>query len=183
MQYNDLVHLRHHIYGICPCDTSILFLLDKVQMKLDKYEQLLVTNPSSVSFHEAEGLILHRGKPPGEEHECSRCRQKKSHDDYKYYKCRVDKYGYLMRSNALCNDCEYETRKERESTLKAAIFENKIPPRPEPGDECPKCKRQWGTVENPRNWHRDHDAIKKEFRSWLCGDCNMANHDHRHNIS
>ena len=47
----------------------------------------------------------------------------------------------------------------------------------------PIVKEKWGSEEDPRNWHRDHDAIKNTFRGWLCGDCNMAKHDHRFNIS
>lgn len=77
MHHNDIVHLRHHIYGICHCDAPISVLLKRIEMKMDKYENIFSTNPSIVNLNEAEGVILHKGKPPGKEHECSRCHQKK----------------------------------------------------------------------------------------------------------
>jgi hypothetical protein len=154
----------------------------ELENRLKICETILSTNPSKVKLEEAVGCILHRGKPPGL-HECSKCRIKKDNSNFNYYTSRIDKNGYLMRSNALCTICGVESDKERQETLKRAAKEGKIPPKPNPGDICPKCNRAWGAIDNPRNWHRDHDAIKNEFRGWLCGDCNMANHDHRHGIS
>lgn len=150
--------------------------------EMRKLLELLRTNPNNVTFLHARGLILHKGKPPGL-HKCSRCHAMKDSSHFGYYSCRVDKKGYLMRSNALCFDCRNETNKERKDTLDKAKKAGKIPPRPKPGDICPNCQRSWGTPENPRNWHRDHDAIQNIFRRWLCGDCNMALHDHRHGKS
>jgi len=163
--------------------------MEQLQQKIAELERqnqmmsaLLSTNSTAITVSDAVGCILHKGKPPGL-HECSRCRGNKDHTHFAYYAQRVDKNGYLMRSNALCNDCRTETDKERKDTLSKANKDGKIPPKPKPGDICPNCERPWGSVEEPRNWHRDHDAIKNEFRAWLCGDCNMAKHDHRHNIS
>jgi hypothetical protein len=169
-------HLKQHAGGLCECGQDIMSIVEE----FEKFMQN--SNGSAVDLEDAVGCILHKGKPPGL-HECSKCGQYKDNQDYCYYKCRADKNGYLMRTNALCNQCKELTSKERRRTLSHAKSQNKIPPRPSPGDKCPQCKRKWGTIENPRNWHRDHDAIKNEFRRWLCGDCNMANHDHRYNIS
>ena len=126
------------------------------------------------------GLIFHKGKPPGL-HECSKCRNYKDNTNFKYYQQRVDNKGYLMRTNALCNICSSKNKKEKDETMKKD--KNKIPNKPEPGSICPNCQRSWGTKDNPRNWHKDHDAIKHEFRGWLCGHCNMSKSDHRNNIS
>ena len=151
-------------------------------VQIAKIMELFQKNPTNVKLLQAKGIILHNGKPPGL-HKCSRCCGMKDSSHFGYYSCRVDKNGYLMRSNALCFDCRKETDKERKDTLDNAKKAGKIPPKPNPGDICSNCHRSWGTPENPRNWHRDHDAIKNEFRRWLCGDCNMALHDHRHGKS
>jgi hypothetical protein len=150
--------------------------------QIAKIMKLFQTNPTNVELFHAAGIILHNGKPPGL-HKCSRCWCRKDSSHFGYYSCRVDKNGYLMRSNALCFDCRKVTNKERKDTLDKAKKAGKIPPKPKPGDICSNCVRPWGTPENPRNWHRDHDAIRNEFRRWLCGDCNMALHDHRHGKS
>ena len=143
---------------------------------IKRLEELLALNP------DIKGFIAHKGEPPGL-HECSKCRELKGSEHFKYYQNRVDKNGYLMRSNALCNTCDKNMRQERDSTLKKAELNNEIGEKPCPGSTCPNCSRAWGTVEQPRNWHRDHDAIQNIFRGWLCGDCNMAKHDHRHGTS
>jgi ribosomal protein L34E len=154
----------------------------QLKEKIKKYEDLLATNKSKVSLVDAKGICLHKGPPPGL-HECRECRTKKDCQHFGYYQNRIDKNGYLSRTNAVCNDCGVKLDKERKETLDKANKEGKIPPKPKGGDVCPKCERSWGSEEAPRNWHRDHDAIKNEFRGWLCGDCNMANHDHRYGTS
>lgn len=143
---------------------------------IKQIEEMMASNP------DIKGFIAHRGEPPGL-HECSKCRELKGNEHFKYYQNRVDKNGYLMRSNALCNPCDKIMRQERDSTLKKAQINNEIGEKPSPGSTCPNCSRAWGTPEQPRNWHRDHDAIQNVFRGWLCGDCNMAKHDHRHGTS
>lgn len=173
-------HLRQHMQGSCACGVDPLAILDHLEKSVSHNEKVLASNGSVVRPQDAVGCVLHKGKPPGE-HECSRCRSRKDHSSFRYYKCRIDKKGYLMRVNALCDKCDRLTSQERKRTLQKE--KEKIPPRPSPGDTCPQCKRAWGTKETPRNWHRDHDAIHNKFRRWLCGDCNMANHDHRHNVS
>ena len=127
-------------------------------------------------------MILHRGKPEGL-HECSKCAEMKDNSNFTYYNQRVDKNGYLMRSNALCLNCSEIMNSERKATLDKAKKNGEIEDKPLGGAKCPGCKRNWGTEQEPRNWHRDHDAIQNKFRGWLCGDCNMAKHDHRHKIS
>jgi hypothetical protein len=154
----------------------------QLKEEIAQLKQLLEKNGSKVSVMDAVGCVLHKGRPPGL-HECSTCREKKDSSHFNYYNQRIDQHGYLMRSNALCKTCGDESSKERKKTLEKANKEGKIPPKPEPGDICPNCNRNWGSIETPRNWHRDHDAIKNEFRRWLCGDCNMAQHDHRHGTS
>ena len=131
-------------------------------------------------LNKIDGFISHYGKPRGN-HECSKCRKNKPESQFSYYSKRVDKNDYLMRSNALCSECTNQFNKERKETMKKD--KDKIPEKPEDGSICPNCNRAWGSKTQPRNWHRDHDAIKHEFRGWICGDCNMAKHDHRHNLS
>jgi len=145
--------------------------------------ELYKKSNSKIALEDVKGIIFHKGTPPGDNHECSICRVKKAGDQFTYYQRRVSRYGYLMRTNAHCHDCEKTSTEERMTTLKTAATAGKIPPKPKPGDICPNCNRAWGSSEKPRNWHRDHDAIKNEFRRWLCGDCNMALHDHRHGKS
>lgn len=135
-----------------------------------------------MTMNEIKGMKLHKGMPLGL-HECSICREEKDNSAFSYYTGRVDKYGFLLRSNAHCKSCSKISTKERKDTLKKAEKEGKIPPKPKPGDICTNCNRKWGSHEQPRNWHQDHNQKTHEFRRWLCGDCNMALHDHRHNIS
>ncbi len=132
---------------------------------------------------EIVGVIPHKGIPNHKQHECSKCRAMKDADQFTWYPGRRDKNQHLMRSNAICKPCGKENLAEKNATLKRARESGKIPPKPAAGAVCPNCKRNWGTPEEPRNWHQDHDAIQGIFRMWLCGDCNMAKHDHRHGIS
>jgi hypothetical protein len=169
---SEINELTEKIIGSIGQDKFILFLKSIEN-------EIQVESKSNIEKLE---VVFHKGKPDGL-HECSRCRELKTSSNYNYYSKRIDKNGYLMRSNALCVDCTIETNQERSSTLNKAKKNNEIGKKPEPGDICTGCNRSWGTKEQPRNWHRDHDAKKNEFRGWLCGDCNMAKHDHRHDIS
>ena len=155
---------------------------EQLKEKIRKYEELFKTNKSKVSITDAKGVCFHKGPPPGLD-VCSHCDEKKDSSYFGYYQNRIDKNGYLQRSNAVCRTCGVKEDKERKDTLDRAEKEGKIPPKPNGGDICQKCNRKWGSIEKPKSWHRDHDAIKNEFRRWLCGDCNMALHDHRHGTS
>jgi hypothetical protein len=147
-----------------------------------RFLSLTNTTSTNVTLETATGYILHKGEPPGL-HECRECKENKDSTHFGYYKMRVDKYGYLSRVNAVCCECAVTLDTERKNTLDTAKKQGKIPPQPTAGSICPGCTRPWGSLDKPRNWHRDHDAIKNEFRGWLCGDCNMAKHDHRHGKS
>jgi hypothetical protein len=155
----------------------------------DKKEQLLndlsefipsTNSCKKIEIDDIKGIIFHRGPPPGL-HECSVCREKKDNTHYTWYQQRVDKKGYLSRCNAHCSSCSKKVKKEKDETMKKD--KDKIPEEPEQGSMCPNCNRSWGTKENPRNWHKDHNAKTHEFRRWLCSNCNMAKHDHRWGIS
>ena len=150
---------------------------EELKKEIKVYRKLFKTNPNKVIIKEIKGIICHKGEPQGT-HECSKCREVKSNDNFTYYNQRVDKNGYLIRTNALCSDCKKEINKETKETLDKESKEGNIPSKPKAGDTCNNCNRQW-----TGNWHRDHDAKKHKFREWLCGDCNMAKHDHRHNKS
>jgi hypothetical protein len=143
-----------------------------------RFAALTNTTSSNVSLENASGFILHCGEPPGL-HECRQCRQNKDSSHFGWYKQRVDRRGHLMRVNAVCHECAVGLDQERANTLNAAAAAGQIPPQPAAGSICPGCTRAWGSRENPRNWHRDHDAINNEFRGWLCGQCNMSRQDHR----
>ena len=99
---------------------------------LKQFEELLASKP------DIKGFIVHKGEPPGL-HECSKCRELKGSDHFKYYQTRVDRNGYLMRSNALCNACDKIMKQERDSTLKKAGLNNEIGDKPQPGSTCPNC--------------------------------------------
>lgn len=116
-------------------------------------------------------FILTNGIPP-DINQCRECKENLSTDQFSYYQLRVDAKGFLMRSNALCNDCSKKTNKERKKVLDK--FKNEIPPKPKKGTRCPNCKRAWSG-----NWHRHHDKKTEKFIKWLCGNCNMALQDQR----
>jgi len=147
----------------------------------DLSEYIPSTNTcKKIEMDDIKGIIFHRGLPQGL-HECSVCNEYKDNTNFKYYQQRVDNKGYLMRSNAHCSLCSKKIKKEKDETMKKE--KDKIPEKPEAGSICTNCNRSWGTKEKPRNWHKDHDAIKHEFRGWLCGHCNMSKSDHRNGIS
>jgi hypothetical protein len=115
-------------------------------------------------------IILTFGYPV-KKSECRECFQILDSENFSYYLSRVDKDGYLMRSNALCRTCANKSNKERQK-----VFENSsLPPKPKKGDICPNCDRSW-----KGNWHRHHEGDK--FIEWLCGHCNMSFSDQRNNV-
>lgn len=142
-----------------------------------KKRGMLTNTNSKIDINQVKGMIMHKGPNPHKQ-ECRDCRQMRSSDYFSFYQQRVDKYGYLQRSNALCKDCKKKNEKQRKICLDKATKKGQIPEKPKPGDKCPQCKRSWGTNKKPRNWHRHH--IDDDFISWLCGDCNMSLHDQRH---
>ena len=115
-------------------------------------------------------LILTRGIPV-ENMECRECRNSLNPNYFTYYLSRVDQKGYLMRSNALCNECSLKSNKQRKKVLDRA----NIPSKPKKGEECSNCNRPWSG-----NWHRHHEG--DDFISWLCGHCNMSFSDQRNKI-
>ena len=56
---------------------------------IKQLEEMMASNP------DIKGFIAHRGEPPGL-HECSKCRELKGSEHFKYYQNRVDKNGYLI---------------------------------------------------------------------------------------
>lgn len=123
------------------------------------------------------GLILTLGYPieiQSKTHKCSRCHKLKDHTQFRYYHSRVDSDGYLMRANALCVDCAKSSNAKRKQMLDEADKIGLIPEKPNKGDVCSRCKREWFG-----NWHRDHDDIDGTFRGWICGNCNMSLGDQR----
>lgn len=117
-------------------------------------------------------VILTHGEPKTEM-KCRQCRLKKPSDQFRFYQARVDSNGYLMRSNALCNECSKKSNSERKKVLDSAI----IPKKPKSGDICVNCNREW-----TGNWHRHHEEDR--FVAYICGHCNMSFSDQRnkHNL-
>ena len=95
---------------------------------------------SKLNNNESCGVILTYGIPkkPGE---CSRCRCMFSAKEFSHYQARVSRDGCLQRSSAVCQKCAKIHKKE----LNAACKNSVIPPKPKPGDECPRCERSWST--------------------------------------
>ena len=112
-------------------------------------------------------VILTKGEPT-EKQQCRDCNELHDSTEYSYYQARVDKNGFLLRSNALCHSCAKKSNKARKDVLDNA----NIPDKPKSGTECPNCKRKWNG-----NWHRHHEG--DEFIGWLCGHCNMSFSDQR----
>jgi uncharacterized protein with PIN domain len=115
-------------------------------------------------------IILTFGYPE-KKLECRECFKNMDSTNFSFYLSRVDKNGFLMRSNALCNECSTESNKKRKKVFETSV----IPPKPKNGSICPNCDRSWSG-----NWHRHHEGDK--FIEWLCGHCNMSFSDQR-NIS
>lgn len=122
---------------------------------------------------EAEGgsvqVVLTSGEPT-KTMQCSRCNEVLKASEFSYYQTRIDAEGYLMRGNALCRLCRNKSNKARQKVL----GKQASAPKPEPGDQCPNCNREWWG-----NWHRHHDPATEQFVAWWCGNCNMARQDQR----
>jgi hypothetical protein len=112
-------------------------------------------------------VILTLGKPE-KEMVCRECRLSKPSDSFSFYQARVNSDGFLMRSNALCNECSTESNKQRKQVLDSAD----IPDKPKSGDICQNCERPW-----EGNWHRHH--VEDKFIAYICGHCNMSFSDQR----
>ena len=116
-------------------------------------------------------IIFSKGYP-GMLMECRECLVHQSHENFRFYRNRVDRNGYYIRLNAICKTCEKILNEERQKTLQKE-HEN-IPPRPKSGDVCSSCNR-----EHRRGRHRDHDPVTHKFLGWKCHICNMKRHDQR----
>ena len=132
----------------------------------DRVHDELANNPEG---EDGAKFIATTGVPGGED-ECSECCKTLPAAQFSYYQTRVKQNGSLMRSNALCHECAKKLNQDRKEVLGVAS----TPPPPQSGDKCPNCDRVW-----TGNWHRDHDYKTGQFRSWLCGQCNMAKQDRR----
>lgn len=150
--------------------------LSDMELIMEIYRRGLLTG-SKTNFHIIKELnensnisvILTKGKPE-EKMECRECRKYLDSSHFSYYLSRVDQHGFLMRSNALCDECAKKSNKQRKNVLD----NSQIPSKPKKGSQCPHCERSWYG-----NWHRHHEGDK--FIEWLCGHCNMSFSDQRNN--
>jgi len=113
------------------------------------------------------GIILSRGIKE-ENCKCTDCKRNLPNNHFRYYYSRINKHGYLHRTNRICDEC---TTKRKEEYNRA--FKNCKKPRPKKGDICPNCKEQWFG-----SWHAHHQG--DFFIDWWCMLCNTSEHDHRH---
>ncbi|MDD9883382.1 MAG: endonuclease domain-containing protein [Gammaproteobacteria bacterium] len=134
----------------------------------EKVYKKLKENPSG---EDGAQFIATTGVPEGKK-ECSKCGKVLPTARFSFYQTRVGSDGALLSANAVCDKCSKELAAERREAFRKD--KSKIPPKPKAGDKCPKCKRAWF-----KTWHRDHDYKTGKFRRWLCGQCNMAQHDRR----
>lgn len=141
----------------------LLELKRRNKMTNSKTNNIILSNMSEKNI----GVILTFG-PPNNMLKCRECCELKNSNQYSFYQARVDSNGYLMRSNALCNDCNKESNKQR----KQVLDNSQIPKKPKSGDICSNCNREWSG-----NWHRHH--VGESFVSYLCGHCNMSFSDQR----
>jgi hypothetical protein len=147
------------------CSSSGLGLLNS-ESNGKVYEKLVETENLSI------GICLTFGLPKTEindKDKCRSCRKKKDSSNFRFYQSRVDKNGFLMRTNAICNSCSRPQNKKRTKILNDANKSGLIPKKPKSGDTCQGCEREWHG-----NWHRHHNDETHEFVSWLCGHCNMS---------
>lgn len=148
--------------------------IDTKDLILELYRRELMTNSKSndsivnnINTANDVKVILTYGLP-NDCMECRECGECLDPKNFSYYMSRVDQNGYLMRSNALCNNCGKHSNAQRKK-----VFENSIiPKKPKKGSECPHCGRKWSG-----NWHRHHEG--DDFINWLCGHCNMSFSDQR----
>ena len=158
---------------MCKIDLSDVSL-DEIIKELSNRD--LLTNTKSNGAIIAENLenvkmILTMGIP--EDHlECRECLEFLPATQFSFYQGRVDKNGYLMRSNAICITCTKKINNGR-----SEVFKNsKKIPKPKKGDVCPKCGRSW-----IGNWHKHH--IGDTVLGYICGHCNMSLSDQRNKLN
>jgi hypothetical protein len=142
-------------------------LSDRGLMTNSKSNELILNN---LNKDQSIKLILTKGYPI-KNMECRECLNSLNSNLFSYYLSRVDQNGYLMRSNALCNNCSIKSNKQRKKVLDSTD----IPDKPKKGSKCVNCNRFWSG-----NWHRHHEG--NDFISWLCGHCNMSFSDQRNKI-
>jgi hypothetical protein len=99
---------------------------------------------------------------------CRECGELKHSSEFTFYNGRVDRHGYLMRSNAICDSCKTNLDSKRSFVLDAV----KSITKPKKGDICDCCGREWHY-----NWHRHHEG--DTFIGYICGHCNMSLNDQR----
>jgi len=136
----------------------------------------LLTNTKSNNAIIAENLenvklILTMGIPQ-DSLECRECLKFLPSTQFSFYQGRVDKNGYLMRSNALCISCSKKINNGRNEVFK----NSKKIPKPKKGDVCPKCERSWSG-----NWHKHH--IDDTVLGYICGHYNMSLSEQRNKLN
>lgn len=130
------------------------------------------TNEIILSGNSQDIKIILTYGTPNIDLQCRECRETKSSENFSFYQARVDSKGYLMRSNALCNDCKNKTNEDRRKVFQNSV----IPEKPNKGDSCPNCNREW-----EGNWHRHH--VDDKFIAYICGHCNMSFSDQRNKVN
>jgi hypothetical protein len=154
---------------MCEIDLSEVSLND-IMKELSKRNLLTNTKSNNVILNDNIDnvkLILTMGIPQ-ENLECRECLQLLPSTQFTFYQGRVDKNGYLMRSNALCVECSKKINNGR-----TQVFKNsKEIPKPKKGDVCQKCERSWSG-----NWHKHH--VDDVVIGYICGHCNMSLSDQR----
>jgi hypothetical protein len=148
--------------------------LDEIMKELSKRDLLTNTKSNNIIIKENlenVKLILTMGIPQNLL-ECRECLQFLPSTEFTFYQGRVDKNGYLMRSNALCISCSKKINNGRSEVFK----KSKKIPKPKKGDICPKCERSWNG-----NWHKHH--IDDTVLGYICGHCNMSLSDQRNKLN
>ncbi len=148
--------------------------LDEIMKELSKRDLLTNTKSNNIIIKENlenVKLILTMGIPQ-DLLECRECLQFLPSTEFTFYQGRVDKNGYLMRSNALCISCSKKINNGRSEVFK----KSKKIPKPKKGDICPKCERSWNG-----NWHKHH--IDDTVLGYICGHCNMSLSDQRNKLN
>ena len=100
-------------------------------------------------------------------------------------KCNVEKplSGFMTRENLKSGKSSYRSECKKCSSEKASVRKSleKIFPRPIDNNyKCPICDKTENELKQNDRWSDrsvwclDHNHVTKEFRGWICNNCNIS---------
>jgi len=120
-----------------------------------------------------QGELFHKLSTPEEDNInfklCTNCNQVK---ELKYFSFREPKVGKSLRTE--CKKCT----REKNKTIKQLMLKNTRPNNLK--YKCPCCNKtekelkKHGKWNDRSVWVLDHNHLTKEFRGWICNNCNVG---------